>query len=333
MGLKTRFAAISIVTLLAVSLTACGSDDESPPSGDSSDGASGSGLKIAINHPMTPFGYWDTEACGAAKAAIEAGGSADRQAPSQVDTAEQVSILQAQALKNPDAYVINTIDADGMRQEIEKLTGQGKLVVTVAEETEIDGQVTNLIADQRNAGKLGLDVLAEAMGGSGKVLIVDYQKGVASTDLRTEGFKAALEDYPDIELVGVEYALESSKASDVVSASLVRDPDIKGVYTTNTIGADGAINALRAAGKTDSVFLVTQDGDEKAWDWVEDGSALAVIAQRPEALGRQAVEILERAEAGETFPEQIFLDEPFVAITAENKTENEDLIYGAGCDL
>lgn len=343
MRIQTTIAGLAATALLlagCTSGTSSSAESEapaaSPPAPQSSAPAEQSpaavALDVAINHPWTPFAYWDTEACGVVKAAKEDGGSADRQAPANIDTAEQVAILQAQALKDPDAFVINTIDPDGMRQEIESLIGQGKLVVTVAEDTKFDGQVTNIISDQREAGKLALETLSDAMGGSGKVLIVDYQKGVASTDLRTVGFQNALADYPGIEVSSVEYATEASKASDVVSAALIRDPDIKGIFATSTIGGDGVINALRAAGKTDSIPLVTIDFDEKTKGWLDEGSALALIAQRPEAIGRAAYKVLEGAANGQTFPEQIFLEEPFVAITKDNVDANIDLMYRTGCN-
>ncbi|NIW35802.1 MAG: substrate-binding domain-containing protein, partial [Gemmatimonadetes bacterium] len=62
------------------------------------------------------------------------------------------------------------------------------------------GVVTHVASDNRQGGRLLGEYLAERLGGQGKVAILD-QPTVASVIDRVAGFREALAEYPDIEIV------------------------------------------------------------------------------------------------------------------------------------
>ncbi len=79
------------------------------------------------------------------------------------------------------------------------------------------------------------NAFGEAMGGKGKVAILNAPPGIIIRDQRTNGFIDGLKQhYPDIELVADQVAAwDRKKARDVLTTILAAHPDLGGVYGVN----------------------------------------------------------------------------------------------------
>jgi len=176
--------------------------------------------------------YFDYMVCGAKHAAKDHHGTLIAQAPSKFDPVEQTQILNAIVARKPDAIVIDAIDVNAMRPPIKSVIDQHIPVVTAEEEIQVPGQVTNVVSDQVLAGRLGAQTLIKAMGtDTGKIFVMDFQPGVASTDERRKGFEAEIAQHPGLKYLGQQYArADSSKAAQLTLALIQRDPDLAGVF-------------------------------------------------------------------------------------------------------
>ena len=141
-------------------------------------------------------------------------------------------------------------------------------------------------SDNVLGGLLGCHALAEAMGGTGKVYIQNVKPGISTTDQREEGCKQALEEYPDIELVGVDYNEDDpSKAQAQTQAMLQREPDLGGIFGTNVFSAQGAGQVVQNSGLSGIVKVVAFDATELAIELLKAGTVDLVIAQKPADMG------------------------------------------------
>ena len=79
-------------------------------------------------------------------------------------------------------------------------------------------------------------------------------------------------------------------------------PDIDTLFACNDMMALGAIEAIRAAGKSGAVRVVGFDAVEDARKAMADGTMIASVAQFPDEMGRIAVENAVHAVRGEPVP-------------------------------
>jgi len=134
--------------------------------------------------------------------------------------------------------------------------------------------------------------LAAAIGETGKVYIQNTVLGTSTTEQREQGCREALEQYPNIELVGVDYNDDDpSKAQAQVEAKLQAVPDLAGIFGVNVFSAQGAGQVVRNQGLSGKVKVVAFDATLTAVEMLRDGTVDLVIAQKPADMGYLAVEM------------------------------------------
>lgn len=140
-------------------------------------------------------------------------------------------------------------------------------------------------------GQVVAGALAVLLGGKGKVFLENTNPDVSSVMGRENGFRAGLKIFPDMELVGVEYSLDSQEtAAAQVSAALQKDPDIVGVFGVNVFSAQGAYQAVANAGLLGAVKIVTWDATETLIEALRKGEIDLILAQMPAEMGALSVE-------------------------------------------
>jgi len=183
-------------------------------------------------------------------------------------------------------------------QELPLLVDSGLPLLTndtfIGDGDYVNGPVTFPLSyigsDNVLGGVIACNALAEAIGGAGKVYIQNVKPGISTTDQREEGCKKALEGYPDIELVGVDYNDDDpSKAQAQVEATLQRVPDLAGIFGTNVFSAQGAGTVVQNQGLGEQVSVVAFDATETAIEQLRSGVVDLVIAQIPADMGYFAV--------------------------------------------
>ena len=134
--------------------------------------------------------------------------------------------------------------------------------------------------------------LCEMIGEKGKVYINTTNPDVSSR--RRAGATAslrALKEYPDIQVVGVDYNLDNQeKAQAQTAAVLQANPDLKGVFGTNLFSAQGAYRAVVAAGLTGAVKIASWDAGMDQIEALKRGEIDFTLAQKPYEIGQLAVE-------------------------------------------
>ncbi len=133
--------------------------------------------------------------------------------------------------------------------------------------------------------------LAELIGNSGKVYVSTTNPDVSSANGRRDGFLRAMKEFPDIQVVGVDYNLDSQeKAQAQTAAVLQKYPDLKGIFGVNLFSAQGAYQAVDNAGLSGEVKIASWDATLDLIQALKDGKVDLVLAQRPYQIGQLAVE-------------------------------------------
>jgi ribose transport system substrate-binding protein len=326
--MRKRGAAVGLVCLALVA-AACGGDDE-----EQSAGGGGNGKK---NYAMTLIAgvkgdeFYITMNCGAQEAAKAAGATLNFQGPDQFAADKQTPIVNAVTAKKPDAVLVAPTDTKALYAPIKQLADGGSKVVLVDTTLEKpDMAVSQIASDNLEGGREAGRTLLKLIGGKGKVLVVNVNPGISTTDARGKGFEEAVKGKPGVQYLGQEYSNDDpAKASAIVTATLAKHPDLKGIFGANLFSAEGAAAGLRQAGKLGDVKIVGFDAGPKQVKDLEEGLVQALIAQKPADIGRQGVEQALASLQGKPTKEKIGTG--FEVVTKDNLSRMRDVLYKPKC--
>ncbi|AJE47128.1 substrate-binding domain-containing protein [Celeribacter indicus] len=206
------------------------------------------------------------------------------------DLSKQLADVEDFIVKGVDVIVISPVDSQGVLPAIMKAKNAGIDVLTVdVPAAEVD--VTSYIGTDNYTGGLRAgELMAEVLGEAGKVAIIDYPT-VQSVVARVEGFKKALEDYPEMEIVAQQTGITRAEALAVAQNMLQANPDITGIFGFGDDAALAAAVAVKSAGLADQVKVIGFDGMEEARNAVDtDPVMVGVIQQFPGEMGKQAID-------------------------------------------
>ena len=130
-----------------------------------------------------------------------------------------------------------------------------------------------------------------------------------------------------MELVGVEYCLDLQEtAATQVSAALLKNPDLEGVFGVNVFSAQGAHQAVVTAGLEGAIKIATWDATETLIEALKRGEVDLILAQMPAEMGALCVEWgVKHLTEGAEIPRKVIPG--FFVFTQENVNDPEAQQY------
>ena len=239
----------------------------------------------------------------AAKVAAAAAGNVDLTVLGSNSLEDQVKAVEDMISSKVDLIGVAPFDAQGITPTVEKANAAGIPVITV-DETAAGGKVDAYIAtDNVQGGQLAGEWLVKAMGGKGKLAIIEGGAGSSTNNARLQGLHGVI-DKSDIKVVAslpADWARD--KGLQVMNDILTANPDLNAVFAMNDEMGLGALQAIKAAGKEGQVKLVSYNGALEAIKSVDDGGLAADVVQYPEEMGKLFVEWGGRILNGEKPPQ------------------------------
>jgi ribose transport system substrate-binding protein len=241
-----------------------------------------------------------------------------------------VAGVNAVVAQNPDAALFSAVNDKAMQNVLEQAAKRLKKIV-IFDSPAVDPTpfATYVGSPAAAEGRATADVLAKLVGYKGKVLEVDAAPGFSTLEINMRAFRQQMKKYKNITLLPLEYdGGDVAKNAAIVRATLARHPDLAGAYLgTSGLGAEGGVQAIRAAGKIGKIKIVTLDGLPAAIDDLKKGYQQAVISVKLRDLGGGAVESAVKALKGEKLPKQHLTGFCTLTKANVNKPENKQCIY------
>ncbi|WP_206477237.1 ABC transporter substrate-binding protein [Microbacterium sp. KRD172] len=242
----------------------------------------------------------------------------------------QLPFVEGALTEGVDALIMAPTDGDALQASVQKAAASDVPVVTV--DTTVSDQselVSHVTGDNEDGGRKAAETMAELIGGEGKVFVVSGAPTITTDTLRVDGFVDEIEqNYPKIEVVGVEYAYsQPAEATTKVSAALLNHPDLKGVFAAEGNSGVGSVAALRNADATGEVALIGYDAYSNQVEELEQGIYSALIAQDPAQEARLAIQFAIAAIEGRTDDIEKEVVIPNVVMTQENLEKTRSYQY------
>jgi ribose transport system substrate-binding protein len=310
-----RFSRASLL-LLAATLAGCGSGDAASVA---------DALTIAVLHKVTTHEFWKSIHAGAVKAARELSDSASTveiiwKGPLREDDREmQIQTVEGFVALGVDGMVLAPLDDRALVRPVEVAKRANVPTVIIDSGLQTPDIVSFVATDNVKGGRLAADRLAELLGDSGKILLLRYQVGSASTNDRETGFLDQMkEKHPGIEIVSSDqYAGPTRETAKQAAENLLNRyaEEIQGVFAPNETSSIGMMLALQGMGKTGKIHQVGFDAGETLVAALRDGQIEGLVVQNPMRMGYLGVKTMVEHLRGQPVEKRI--DTGVVLITRE----------------
>lgn len=194
------------------------------------------------------------------------------------DAATQATQIDNFIAQGVDAIILTPTVADPLIPSVKKINDAKIPLVLVDRLMYKQGQDIRWDAvvswDMALSGTYGGEQVAEAIGGKGKIVVVEGTAGAGSTIERGGAFYKVLEKYPDIEVIyKVDGDFNRAKGMEVTESILQRfkPGDFDAIYYMNDEMTLGGLQAIEDAGRLGEFKIVSVDGEKEMLDQLRAG--------------------------------------------------------------
>ncbi len=284
-------------------------------------GLSGAAAKqVAVIPKGTTHEFWKTVEAGARAGGAAAGVEIIWKGPAREDDRdEQIKVVEAMIARGVAGIVIAPLDENALVPVLKQADKQGIPVVIFDSGLKWDGRKSMVATDNTKGGQIAARQLGSLMKGTGKVAMMRYMEGSASTRQREDGFLSALkEEFPGIQVVSSDQhgGATVESAYKVAENLLTKFKDVQGVYAPNESTTYAFMKALRDGGRKKKIAFVGFDASEKLITGLEQQDIDALVVQNPARMGQLAVATMKDVLDGKQVP--AFVDTGVMLVTRDN---------------
>jgi ribose transport system substrate-binding protein len=291
-----------IIGIVAAMPLACGKGSSS----------SGKKFQIAVIPKGTTHEYWKSIHAGAVKAERELKGEGLDvniiwKGPIREDDREQqIQVVEGFLSQGVNGIVLAPLDSKALVRPVEEAKNAG--IPTVIFDSALDSKniVSFVATDNEKGGRLAAEHLGKILGGKGRVLMLRYQEGSASTEARESGFLDGMKkSYPTIDIVSSDqYAGPTRDTAKRAAENLLNrfGSNIDGIFCPNESAAAGMLLALQDGGLAGKVKFVGFDSSSVFLDAMKAKQMDGFVLQNPFEMGHIAVKTMVDHLQGKQVP-------------------------------
>jgi len=291
----------------------------------------GKKLTIAVIPKGTSHEFWKSIHAGAVKAQRELSTNGAEveiiwKGPLREDDREQqIQVVEGFTSQGVNGIVLAPLDNRALARPVEEAKSAGVPTVIIDSALESQSIVSFVATDNRKGGILGADRLGELLGGKGKVILLRYAEGSASTEEREAGFLQEMkEKFPNIQLISTDqYAGATRDTAKRASENLLNrfGDDVQGIFCPNESTTAGMLSALQDAGKAGKVMFVGFDTSQSFIDAMRARQLHGIVVQNPFNMGYLGVRTMVESLQGKSVDKRI--DTGVTMITPDNLEAKE----------
>ena len=287
---------LTIAIAIALAVASCSAKTTAPET------AGQRSFNIAVIPQGSTHEFWKSIHAGAIKASRDIETSSGIKvnilwkAPLREDDREQqIQVVEGFLGNTVDrihGIVLAPFDRRALVRPIDEAKRAGIPTVVVDSGLDYDDVVSFLASNNYHGGELAADQMAKVLEGKGKVLLLRYQEGVASTEAREKGFVDRIKSYPGIELISSNQFAGATRdtAKRAAETMLNRYGDqLQGIFTPNESSTYGTLLALEDLKKNGKIKFIGFDTSDAFIAAMRDGKMHGLIVQNPFRMGELGV--------------------------------------------
>lgn len=280
--------------------------------------------RIAVIPKGTTHLFWKSVHAGAQKAGDEAGVKIFWNGPEREgDREKQIQIIEDFIVQKVSGIVLAPNDNKALVPVVEKVFEKNIPCVIIDSAVETDKIVCFAATDNYKGGVIAARRMGKILNGKGKIIVIKYAPGSASTMKREAGFINTIEkEFPGIKIVDTKYGWDTVEtALQATEDLLTRNAELDGLYACNESTSSGALQALRSHGRAGKIKMVGFDAGELLIEALKSGAIDSLVIQNPYKMGYEGVKAVIARLDGKEVPKQI--DTGVELVTKERLGEPE----------
>jgi ribose transport system substrate-binding protein len=289
-------------------------------------GTGGKKFTIAVIPKGTTHEFWKSIHAGADKAASEYAAQGVNveviwKGPLREDEREaQIQVVEGFISQGISGIVLAPLDDRALVRPVEEAKRAGIPTVVIDSGLQTDQIVSFVATDNFKGGTLAADRIGELLVGKGKVLMLRYQEGSASTEQREAGFMQQIKTrFPGLELLSSnQFAGPTRDTAKAASENLLNrfGNDIQAVFTPNESSAVGMLLALQDMKLAGKVMFVGFDSSPSFVEAMKNKQMQGTVLQSPFNMGYLGVKTMVESLSGKPVEKRI--DTGVALVTPEN---------------
>jgi ribose transport system substrate-binding protein len=291
------------IAMMVTALSACGGQNR----GDGK-------LAIAVIPKGTSHVFWQSIHAGAEKAAEELGVSVIWRGPlREDDRASQISEVEGFITRGVSGIVLAPLDDSALVVPVADATRAKIPVVIIDSALKSNDYVSFVATDNKQGGRLAGEALANLLPNGGKIVLIRYAEGSASTAEREEGFLEAIRARNNFIILSsnqyggadVEGAYKKSEA--VLNRFKAGDGSlaVDGIFAPNESVTHGMMRVLEDNAWAGKVKFIGFDASDTLVKGLADGHIDGLIVQDPMKMGYLGVKTIVSHIKGEPVEKRI----------------------------
>jgi ABC-type sugar transport system substrate-binding protein len=224
----------------------------------------------------------------------------------QNDDSQQLSAMLSTVKAEVSVLIVNPANSDTIAPGIELANEKKIPVITVDRKCAGGNIVCHIESDNIEGGKMAGNALIRYLGGKGRIVEMEGIPGTSATQERGMGFNQVIREHSQLKVVARETAFFGRKmARETMLRLLQTGVHFDAVFAHNDNMILGVLEAMESTKYNRPRVLIGFDAIREAVHAVKQGKITATIAQRPESMGRLAVQSAARLLRGEQIPPEI----------------------------
>ncbi|MBN1996158.1 substrate-binding domain-containing protein [candidate division KSB1 bacterium] len=295
-------------------------------------------ITIAVIPKGTTAPFWNAVKAGAIQAAQELGVKMLWMGPELEDNRQQqIALVDNQVMNQVSGIVLAPLDENALRRPVRSAVDRGiPVVIMDSGLKDAEDIYSSFVAtDNYLAGKLAAEHMGEILEGKGRIVVLRYLEGSASTDKRENGFMEGLKAFPAMKIISDEqYGGPTKAKAQQVSENIIMrfrndtgDAGFDGAFCPNGAMTYGMLQALKRSRLLEKVRIIGIDADPALVTALENREVAGLVVQNPIKIGYQSVKTMFQVLQGQNVEKRIDTGVVFISPDDLAKPDIKELIY------
>ena len=239
------------------------------------------------------------------------------------DRDQQIQVVENFTARSVSGIVLAPLDSQALVAPVASAAQSKIPTVVIDSDLKSDKQISFVATDNFKGGQMAGEFLAQQLGGKGKVILLRYQVGSASTEAREAGFLDAIKKASGIQLISSDqHAGATRETAYQASQNLLNrfGREVDGIFCPNETATIAMTKALRDIGRAGGqVKLVGFDSGSQSVLDLKNGDVQALVVQDPLKMGYLGVMTLVQHLRGKPVEKRV--DTGVSLVTKANMNE------------
>lgn len=282
--------------------------------------------RIAVLIPQSNADYWQQVIHGIEQE-TDSTMSVQVTQISQTDLEEQRLRFEMAVAADVDGIIVQLSDDTMAEEMLDKAEASGIPVVLLGSDIPERDGCCYVGSDHYQAGRTAAEILYETTGGNASIAIISGLENQNSQKQKIQGFRDALAQWPQMEVVCVEYSgMDSVQATQTTQTLLKAYPEINVFVGITGADLEGIVNTIEPKLNSDAYHLIGFDDSLSTISDIRRGSVMVSIVEEPFEMGRQAVLQLVQILEEEQEPTPRWVQTELFAVTKNTLQDYEKWI-------